>query len=178
MILLFLVYSILCTGNSQHNPSSSVFLGGRVAISVLWVKDQGLGRLLSLSSDYCSQAWDRVHPLLLRVSCVHITAPVSQTPFHLCSFLSSFSEVEGSFVGIAPPGVVQCTVASTAHKCPCRAILSVPFPQAVPVATSSSSSGRLSPSFLLSFPGLRCLMPGDCLRLNSPPQCLGRLPAA
>lgn len=120
-------------------------------------------------------------PLLLRVLCVYITAPVSQTPFHLCSFLSSFSEVEGSFVGIAPPGVVQCAAEPTAHSCPCRFFLYVLFPQAVPVATSSSSSGRLplhSLGLPLSFPGLRCLMPGDCLRLNSPPQCLGRLPAA
>lgn len=88
-------------------------------------------------------------PLLLRVSCVYITAPVSQTPFHLCSFLSSFSEVEGSFVGIAPPGVVQCAAEPTAHSCPCRFFLYVLFPQAVPVSTSSSS-GRLSPSFLRS----------------------------
>lgn len=87
-------------------------------------------------------------PLLLRVSCVYITAPVSQTPFHL--FLSSFSEVEDSFVDIAPPGVVLCSAESTAHRCPCRVFLYVLFPQAVPVATSSSSSGRLSPSFLRS----------------------------
>lgn len=41
MALLVLVYSILGTGDSQHNPSSS-----RVAISVSWVKDRGPGELL------------------------------------------------------------------------------------------------------------------------------------
>lgn len=50
-------------------------------------------------------------------------------------------------MGIAPPGVVQCAAESTAHRCPFLYFL---FPQALLVATSSSSSGGLSPSFLRS----------------------------
>lgn len=105
----------------------------------------------SLSLHYCSQVWDRVLTVYLSPSveslmCLHNSSSLPD-PFPP---LSSFSKVEGSFVDIALPGVVQCAAESTAHRCPCRVFLYVLFPQAGPVATSSSSSGRLSPSFLRS----------------------------
>lgn len=141
-----------------------------------------------MGSDYCSQAWDRVltvlspYPFLFEsLMCLHKSSDFPGSSPPLVFFLSSFAEVEGSCVSTQLPGVGPCAAESTAHSCPCRFFLYFLSPQAVPVAASSASGG-LPPlhslALLLSFPGLRCLMPKDCLRFNSPPHCLGRLPAA
>lgn len=167
-------------------PVLSVFPGGRVAISILEVKDRGPGGPVRLNSDYCFQAWDGVitvpsalSPSVVSLKSVSVMAPVSKVHFYLCLFLSSFLEVESSGVGMQLPGVVRCNPQSqppTAALKDCFSTFS--SPRLFPVAASSSFLWQTSPSFLRSLvlPWPEMLRARGLLETSLP--CLGRLAAA